>query len=112
VNHRYRNAPHNDHATPGHATDTRRKLGVSPAELRVAIAVISHETVFGHGPTRAELAIFLGAQPKGYQLIAMGWITSKTLGPSSGQTLVRWSSTELARRVLGVCEFAQEERVA
>lgn len=103
----------NDHlATPGHATETRRKLGVSPSELCVIVAVISHEVLFGHGPSRAELASFLGVQPKGYQLIAMGWITSKTVGPIAGQTLVRWSSTELARRALSVGEFAKKARVA
>jgi hypothetical protein len=99
-------------ATPGHATDTRRKLGIAPSEMRVIVAVISHEVVFGHGPSRAELAVFLDTQPKGYQLIAMGWIVSRSLGPIAGQTLTRWSSTALARRTLGVGEFAEKARVA
>lgn len=95
------------HATPGHATDTRRKLGISPAELRVVVAVMAHERAFGYGPTRAELKRFLGAAPKGYQLLAIGWLTSREIGPIAGQTLARWSSTELARRELG---FGRDER--
>lgn len=90
------------HATRGRATDTRRKLGISPAELCVIVAVISHEALFGHGPTPAKLKRLLGTTPKVYQLLALGWLTSKEVGPIAGQTLARWSSTELAREALGV----------
>lgn len=96
------------HATPGRATDTRRKLGISPAELCVIVAVISHEALFGHGPTPAKLKRLLGTTPNVYQLLAIGWLTSKEVGPIAGQTLARWSSTELAREALEVLPRAPE----
>jgi len=99
-----------EHATPGHSTDTRRRLGIAPAELRVVVAVMSHEVVFGYGPTHAELRRFLGAAPKGYDLINRGWLRSKKVGPIAGHTLARWSSTELSRSVLG--ELRSERRTA
>ena len=85
---------------PGHASETRRQLGIAPDELRAVIGVISHEKVFGHGPTRADLERFLGVAPKGYRMIALGWLTSRAIGPVAGQRLTRWNSTELARREL------------
>ncbi len=38
----------NNHNTPWATTETRRQTGMTPAELRIVLAVLSHEAVFGH----------------------------------------------------------------
>jgi len=91
----------NNHNTPWAMTETKRKLGVTPAELRVLLAIISHERVFGHSPTRAAVAAFLGGQPNGFRLVREGFLASRIIGPFAGQFMAIWSSTERARQALG-----------
>lgn len=98
------------HNAPGHATATRRILGISPAELRTMVAILSHESVFAHSPTRAALVAFLGLHPVAYRLIVLGWIQSRTIGPIAGARLAVWSSTDTARRALGL--DAREEQLS
>jgi len=97
----------NTHDTCWGASETRRQLGISPADLRVILAVLSHESAFGESPTRAAVASFLGIQPNGYHLIHIGWITSRIVGPIAGQKLAIWKATDIAKRALG---FEDEER--
>jgi hypothetical protein len=96
-----------NHNTPWAVTDTRRKLGVTPAELRILLGILSHERLFGHSPTRADLKSFLGANLNGYRLVREGLIESRIVGPIAGQYLAIWKATELAKRALG---FEDEER--
>jgi hypothetical protein len=93
----YRNA----HNTEWGASETRRQLGICPSQLRVVLAVLSHERAFGQSPTRAAVAQFLGLQPNGYGLIHAGWITSRVTR-IAGQYIAIWKATDIAKRALGL----------
>jgi hypothetical protein len=113
----------NPNHAPWSPSETRKKVGLDPTELRVMLAIISYERVFGHSPTRAAIIKFLGLTPHGYRLMQIGWIESKRVGPielerprvrSSEPRSVWfavWASTALARQALGF-EDAEERRTA
>lgn len=70
-------------------------FGLSREEFHALVGVLSHERVFGRGPLRKELEVFLGRRPMTHSLVRSGWLSSE------GNPL-RLASTRRAWRELGV----------